>query len=108
MNNSPQSGAALPPWAPRVNKEPDPMQTNLQHQTDVIVGRRGVLRRRDFLRVVSAAGAAAGALRWPDLMALQADELKKRGMACILLWMQGGPSQFETFSPKPGHENGGQ
>jgi uncharacterized protein (DUF1501 family) len=29
-------------------------------------------------------------------------------MACILLWMQGGPSPFETFSPKPGHENGGE
>jgi len=29
-------------------------------------------------------------------------------MACILLWMQGGPSQFETFSPKPDHENGGE
>ena len=29
-------------------------------------------------------------------------------MACILLWMQGGPSQFETFSPKPGHDNGGE
>jgi hypothetical protein len=25
----------------------------------------------------------------------------------ILLWMQGGPSQFETFDPKPGEENGG-
>jgi hypothetical protein len=29
-------------------------------------------------------------------------------MACILLWMSGGPSQFETFSPKPGHANGGE
>jgi hypothetical protein len=29
-------------------------------------------------------------------------------MACILLWMNGGPSQFETFSPKPGHEFGGE
>ena len=35
-------------------------------------------------------------------MALQADELRKRQMACILLWMAGGPSQFETFDPKPG------
>ena len=25
----------------------------------------------------------------------------------ILLWMAGGPSQFETFDPKPGTENGG-
>ena len=31
-----------------------------------------------------------------------------RAKACILLWMQGGPSQFETFSPKPGHPNGGE
>ena len=22
-------------------------------------------------------------------------------------WMSGGPSQMETFDPKPGHENGG-
>ena len=29
-------------------------------------------------------------------------------MACILLWMPGGPSQFETFDPKPGHANGGE
>jgi uncharacterized protein (DUF1501 family) len=40
-------------------------------------------------------------------MTAQATELRKRGMACILLWMQGGPSQFETFSPKPDHPNGG-
>ena len=40
-------------------------------------------------------------------MAVQADELRKRQMACILLWMGGGPSQFETFDPKPGTANGG-
>ena len=28
-------------------------------------------------------------------------------MACILLFMRGGPSQFETFDPKPGTANGG-
>ena len=27
---------------------------------------------------------------------------------CILLWMSGGPSQLDTFDPKPGHPNGGQ
>lgn len=26
---------------------------------------------------------------------------------CVTLWMQGGPSQFETFDPKPGTETGG-
>jgi uncharacterized protein (DUF1501 family) len=38
---------------------------------------------------------------------LQAEQLRRRGMACILLFMRGGPSQFETFDPKPGHANGG-
>ncbi len=27
--------------------------------------------------------------------------------SCILLWMSGGPSQVDTFDPKPGHANGG-
>jgi len=34
--------------------------------------------------------------------------LRRAGRACILLWMQGGPSQLETFDPKPGHANGGE
>ena len=72
------------------------------------VNRDGVLARRDFLRGVSLAGLAAGALQWTDVLSLRADELRRRGKACILLWMQGGPSQFETFDPKPGHENGGE
>src|ERR1051325_8303190 len=53
-------------------------------------------------------GPAAGTLGWKDLVSLQAAELRRRGMACILLWMQGGPSHFETFSPKPEHANGGE
>jgi len=84
------------------------MTISLHHQVDVAVNRRQVMQRRDFLRAVSLAGAAAGTLSWPDLMALEAANLRDRGVACILLWMQGGPSQFETFSPKPGHKNGGE
>jgi hypothetical protein len=63
--------------------------------------------RRGFLRNVSGAGAAIGTLGFRDLMHLQAAELQKRGRSMILLWMQGAPSQFETFDPKPGTENGG-
>lgn len=77
-------------------------------QTDVTMQPRGVLRRRDFLRGISSAAMAAGICGWTDLLVLRADDLKKRGKACILLWMEGGPSQFETFSPKPDHENGGE
>ncbi len=86
---------------------------NLWHrQLGLRVNRDGVIGRRDFVRGVSAAGLAAGlaagALNWSELVSAKADELRSRGMACILLFMRGGPSQFETFSPKPGHENGGE
>ena len=84
------------------------MNLRLQHHVEVAVNRRGVIRRRDFLHSIPLAGAAAGALSWTDLLSARADELRNEGMACILLWMQGGPSQFETFSPKPNHANGGE
>ena len=56
----------------------------------------GVLSRRSFLRSMAAAGAGLGLLGWKDQVTLHAEELRKRGMACILLFMRGGPSQFET------------
>src|SRR5207253_9554287 len=31
----------------------------------------------------------------------------QRRRSCILLWMNGGPSQMDTFDLKPGHPNGG-
>lgn len=83
------------------------MFASVTRHARVRVGREGVIARRDFLRGVSAAGLAAGALGWTDALAAKAPELQAKGMSCILLWMQGGPSQFETFDPKPDHENGG-
>jgi hypothetical protein len=79
---------------------------DLQYHVQVRCSRDRVIGRRDLLKLVPAVGAA-GMLGWHDLVSLKAAELRKRGMSCILLWMQGGPSQFETFSPKPGHANGG-
>ena len=81
---------------------------SLHLQSAVSISRRGLVRRRDFLRVVTAGAAAGGLVSWQDVMAENAPLLRKQGMACILLWMQGGPSQFDTFSPKPGHANGGE
>jgi hypothetical protein len=46
-------------------------------------------------------------LSWLDFLTLHADELRKARKSCILLWMAGGPSQFETFDPKPGTETQG-
>src|SRR3954447_21997523 len=83
------------------------MNLSLQHHIHARTNCDCVVRRRDFLRFAATAGAAAGVVSWTDAICLSADDLRKRSMACILLWMGGGPSQFETFSPKPGHENGG-
>src|SRR5438067_13763380 len=57
------------------------------------------LSRRNFFRLT--AGGLAGFSMGAHLAA-RTDELKKQNRACILLWMAGGPSQFETLDPKPG------
>ena len=69
-------------------------------------GRRG-FSRRSFLHRVSATAAATGMLSFRDVMSLQAEELRRENRSMILLWMAGGPSQFETFDPKPGMPTGG-
>jgi hypothetical protein len=84
------------------------MNLKLEHHVHARTNCDCVVHRRDFLRVAAVTGAAAGMMSWTDAICLSAEDLRKRGMACILLWMGGGPSQFETFSPKPGHENGGE
>lgn len=84
------------------------MSSRWYRQLSVALGRRHVVGRRDFLRSVSVAGVAAGMGSWTDQICLAADELRSRGMACILLWMQGGPSQFETFSPLAGQAEDSQ
>lgn len=80
------------------------MSLYLQSNLDVSTG---LTRRRDFLRAVSAGALAAGTLSFRDMMTVQAEQLRKQGLSLILLWMQGGPSQLETFDPKPGTETGG-
>ena len=77
---------------------------SFQALMQVQTGSSGVMTRRTFVRCLAA---GAGLLGWKDAVALHADELRQRGLACILLFMRGGPSQFETFDPKPGTPNGG-
>lgn len=79
----------------------------LQSLMHIQTNSNGVLSRRTFLRSVAVGAAGASLLGWKDAVALHADELRKKGMACILLFMRGGPSQLETFDPKPGTEHGG-
>jgi hypothetical protein len=83
------------------------MNLTTQRHEQVKVRKYGV-SRRGFLHTVSAGALAAGTLNLRDVMSLQAAELRKQGKSMILLWMGGGPSQFETFDPKPNHANGGE
>jgi uncharacterized protein (DUF1501 family) len=79
----------------------------LQSLMHIQTNRDGVIHRRSFLRRVGAGALGLGALGWMERVALSADEMHKQGMACILLFMRGGPSQLETFDPKPDTTNGG-
>src|SRR5262245_25705536 len=81
---------------------------SIQSVVEVKMSRYGVVNRRGFLRSVGFGAAGLSAASWLDVVSLRAEDLRKQGMACILLWMGGGPSQFETFDPKPGSENGGE
>jgi hypothetical protein len=63
--------------------------------------------RRDWLRL-SAAGIAGYSMSgWLGKLAAGAAADANHGRSCILLWMDGGPSQMDTFDLKPGHANGG-
>ena len=68
---------------------------------------RPALTRRQLFQL-GAAGAACGlSSSWLGALAADAAKDPKRRKSCILLWMSGGPSQVDTFDPKPGHENNG-
>ncbi len=73
---------------------------------DVGISRAGVVSRRGFLKRLGAASAGAGllTLSWRDMLMARAAEMRSAGKSMILLWMDGGPSQFDTFNPKPGSE----
>src|SRR5438874_2223992 len=83
------------------------MKTAANTCVQVRVDGTGALSRRGFLRRAGAGLGAVMGLNWLDHVSLFADELRKQGRSCILLWMAGGPSQFETFDPKPGAPNQG-
>lgn len=57
--------------------------------------------RRDCLKLGLGgllAGGLVGALRGTAVAAINP---KRQAKACILIWMDGGPSHYETFDPKP-------
>ncbi|HEY2249908.1 MAG TPA: DUF1501 domain-containing protein, partial [Planctomycetaceae bacterium] len=66
----------------------------------------GDYSRRDFLNMSLAGALGVSYSGWIANLARAAAAARQR--SCIVLWMPGGPSQLDTFDPKPGHANGGQ
>ena len=72
---------------------------------------RTATERRTFLRFLVGGTAAMGLIPRP-LWSVGAPAEGRtvthhRGKACILLWLGGGPSQLDTFDPKPGKATAG-
>lgn len=65
------------------------------------------LSRREWLKLSSMGALASCVSGWFESLAQAAAPHPARKKACILLWMNGGPSQMDTFDLKPGHANGG-
>ncbi len=84
------------------------LSLELIRQTQATRRSDGGWRRRDFLRWLPPLAVAAGGLTWNDWLLAQAPQLRQQGKHCILLWMRGGPSQFETFAPLDRHANAGE
>jgi Protein of unknown function (DUF1501) len=63
--------------------------------------------RRQWLRLAASGIALGTQAGWLKTLAADAASNPQRKRSCILLWMNGGPSQMDTFDLKPGHANGG-
>jgi hypothetical protein len=65
------------------------------------------LSRRDLMKLAAAGVVGYSQSGWIEALAADTAGNTQRRRACILLWMNGGPSQTDTFDLKPGHANGG-
>ena len=67
------------------------------------------LHRRRFLERLGGGVGAISAASWAGLFSnpVFAEQTKRKQKRCILLWLCGGPSQFESWDPKPGRITGG-
>jgi Protein of unknown function (DUF1501) len=65
------------------------------------------LTRRQVMRLAALGAVGASTSGWIEALAADTAAHPSRRKSCILLWMSGGPSQTDTFDPKPGHANSG-
>lgn len=64
------------------------------------------MTRRGWLGMTGAVSVAT-ARGWLGQLAAASESIDRPKRSCLLLWMNGGPSQTDTFDMKPGRENGG-
>ena len=65
------------------------------------------LHRRLFLQGSLAGAASVASFQSLFSVPAFADSARAQGKRCILLWLCGAPSQFETWDPKPSRPTGG-
>ena len=86
-----------------VPSKQQPLLETVQPVLDVYVDRRGGVSRRGLLRQLGGAAVGGGVmLGWQDLVIASAEQMRRQHKKMILLWMDGGPSQYDTFNPKIG------
>lgn len=71
-----------------------------------IAQRTDQFNRREWLKYSAAGVVGFSFSGWLEALAATTTP-KSRPGGCILLWMNGGPSQMDTFDLKPGTPNGG-
>src|SRR5438309_1743784 len=81
------------PSSPNIHVDPSVSRSALMAHASC----PGPMSRRAFVRL---GALALGGLTLPQLEAARASH-GSRPTSVILFWMWGGPSQFETFDPKP-------
>jgi hypothetical protein len=83
----------------------------ISHEPSLLPGQCRVdehkLHRRLFLKGLAAGAATVSSFSGLFENPVFAAETKKAQKHCILLWLCGAPSQFETWDPKPGRPSGG-
>jgi hypothetical protein len=65
------------------------------------------LHRRLFLQGAAAGAVTVGSFQGLFSVPALAEQARREGKKCLLLWLCGAPSQFETWDPKPGRPTGG-
>ena len=59
------------------------------------------LPRRDWIRIGGLSALSLGLQDWIRGQRVFASQRAPNAKACILIWLDGGPSHLETFDPKP-------